>query len=124
MNPKLSMQVFGLYLIVVAGFGLIFVPTQLLGFFGLEGNHGGWIRMVGMLASIIGAYYLLAARSDLEDLYRWSIPIRGYAAIFMVGMYLFGYLGAGILLIALIDTCGALWTWTSLRRESRSAFPG
>ncbi len=120
MNARLSMQVFGLYLIVVAGFGLMLVPHPLIGLFGLTAQDEGWVRMLGMVASIIGAYYVLAARSDLEQLFRWSIPLRLYAAAFMVLMFLTGALEAGILLFALIDACGAVWTWAALRRDNHA----
>lgn len=111
------MIVFGLYLTCVAGLGLMLIPNILLSLFGFTASDEGWIRMIGMLATIIGAYYVLAARAGMEDLYRWSIPLRLYAATFMVLMYLTGAIEAGILLFAFIDACGAVWTWASLRRE-------
>ncbi len=116
-NSKLSMQVFGLYLVLVPGLGLMLIPHTMLGLFGLAAGDDVWIRMVGMLASIIGVYYLLAAKSDVESLYRWSVPLRVYAAAFMVFLFLIGTVSAGILLFAVTDVAGALWTWTALRGE-------
>jgi hypothetical protein len=117
LNSKLTMQVFGLYLVVMAGLGFMLAPHFLLGLFGLIAGDDAWIRMVGMLASIIGAYYLLAAQSGVQVLYRWSIPIRIYAASFMILLFLLGTLPAGILLFAAVDFFGALWTWAALRAE-------
>ncbi len=117
LNSKLSIQAFGLYLIVVAGLGLMVAPHVLLGLFGLVAGDDAWIRMVGMLASIIGAYYLVAARSGAQELYRWSIPLRIYAAGFMVLLFLVGTFPAGILFFAAADFLGALWTWAALRAE-------
>ncbi len=117
MNSKLSLQVFGVYMIVIAGMGLMLVPHLMLGLFGLTSGDDAWIRMFGMLASIIGVYYLLAAHHGVQVLSWWSVPIRFYAAGFMVLLYLLGLLSAGILLFACIDVLGAVWTWVSLRAE-------
>lgn len=117
-NPKLSMQVFGIYLLVVAGLGLILIPRVMLGMFGLSAGDDVWIRMVGLLASIIGVYYLVAASSGMRDIFKWSIPLRLYAACFMVFLFVSGMLTAGILLFAATDLLGAAWTWAALRKEA------
>ncbi len=120
-NSKLSLQVFGLYMIVIAGMGLMLVPHAMLGLFGLAAGDNAWIRMFGMLASIIGVYYLLAAHHGVQVLSWWSVPIRFYAAGFMVLLYVLGTLPAGILLFASIDVLGAVWTWAALRAEKDAA---
>ena len=121
MSSKLSMRAFGLYLILVAGFGLMIVPHFVLGMFGLSAGDNAWIRMVGMLASIIGAYYLVAATSGAQEIIRWSIPLRVYAACFMVFLFISGTLPFGILLFAAIDLAGALWTWAALKSELQNS---
>ena len=121
MNSKLSMQAFGVYLILVAGLGLIFVPHFMLGMFGLSAGDDAWVRMVGMLASIIGAYYLVAATTGAQEIIRWSIPLRVYAASFMVFLFISGTLPVGILLFAATDLAGAMWTWAALKSEMQSS---
>ncbi|NNE79210.1 MAG: hypothetical protein HKN18_02965 [Silicimonas sp.] len=121
MSSKLSMQAFGLYLVLVAGFGLIFVPHFMLGMFGLSAGDDAWVRMVGMLASIVGAYYLVAATTGAQEIIRWSIPLRVYAASFMVFLFISGTLPVGILLFAAIDVAGAMWTWSALKLETQSS---
>jgi len=113
------MQVFGIYLVVIVGLGLMLTPHFMLGLFGLSAAEDAWIRMVGMLASIVGAYYLIAANYDAQIVYRWSIPLRVYAAGFMVLIFLLGMVPAGILLFAAIDAFGALWTWAALRAQGQ-----
>ena len=117
-NAKLSVQVFGLYLVIIPGLGLMIAPHILLGLFGLSAGDDAWIRMVGLLASIIGAYYLLAVRSGVTELFGWSVPIRIYAAAFMILLAATGVVGAGIVLFAAIDLLGAYWTWTALRAST------
>jgi hypothetical protein len=121
MNSKLSLQVFGLYLVVVAGLGLMLIPHVMLGLFGLSAGDDAWIRMVGLLASIIGAYYLVAASAGLRQVIGWSVPLRLYASAFMGFLFVAGMLPVGILLFAAIDFLGAVWTWTALRTEAQGA---
>lgn len=78
----LSLFVFGFYLIIV-GLGFMIAPHWNLRLFGLSAGDDVWIRLVGMLASIIGAYYLLAVRARLEVFFQWTVPGRYYAAGFM-----------------------------------------
>lgn len=120
LNSKRSMQAFGIYLVVVSGLGLMLVPHVMLGMLGLSAGDDAWIRMVGMLASIIGVYYLVAASAGIRDIIKWSIPIRFYAAFFMGFLFVSGTLSTGILLFAAIDALGAAWTWVALRNETES----
>ena len=93
----LSVFVFGFYLVIV-GFGFMIAPHWNLRLFGLSAGDDVWIRMVGMLASIIGAYYLLAGRARLEVFFKWTVPGRYYAA-------------------------AATWTWMALRSNTRTSPP-
>ena len=112
-----SLLIFGLYLVVV-GIGFMIAPHQLLSIFSLSAGDDIWIRMVGLLASIIGSYYILAARARLEAFYRWTVPARYFAAAFMGLMFLLGNVGAPILLFAAIDAAAATWTWLALRADN------
>jgi hypothetical protein len=93
----------------------------MLGLFGLSAGDDAWVRMVGMLASIIGAYYLVAATTGAQEIIRWSIPLRVYAASFMVFLFISGTLPVGILLFAATDLAGAMWTWAALKSEMQSS---
>ncbi len=118
MSFRLSLTVFGFYLIIVAGCGLMFVPNVMLGLFGFPAAQDAWIRMVGALALIIGAYYLVAARHGLVEVARWSVPLRLFAATFMATLFATKMLPIGIMLFASVDVLGALWTWASLRKAN------
>jgi hypothetical protein len=114
-KAQISLFVFGLYMIFVVGFGFMFVPMFVLNLFGLSAGDDAWIRFVGMLASIIGVYYVLATRAGLDRFYPWTVPGRYYAAAFMIGLFLLGKLGFAILLFAAIDIIAATWTWLAIR---------
>ena len=115
-NSNLSLNIFGWYLVLV-GIGFMIAPHQLLSLFGLSAGDDIWIRMVGLLASIIGVYYLLVVRAQLVLFYGWTVPIRYVAAVFMLSMYLLGKVGYPILLFAAIDAIAATWTWVELKTQ-------
>jgi len=114
-KAQISLFVFGLYMVFVVGCGFMFVPTLVLDFFGLSAGEGVWVRFVGMLASILGAYYILVARAEMDRFYPWTVPSRYYAATFMIIIVLLGKMGPGLILIAAIDVIAATWTWFAIR---------
>lgn len=118
-NARLSMWVFGFYMVFVVGLGFMFIPMVILDFFQLPAGDDIWIRFVGMLASILGIYYILVARSQLDRFIPWTVPTRYYAASFMVLMVVLGKLGPSLLLFAAIDAIAATWTWLALRTAAR-----
>ena len=102
-HARLSLFVFGLYMVFVVGLGFMLMPMFILNLFGLSAGDDAWIRFVGMLASIIGGYYILAVRAELDRFLPWTVAMRYYAAAFMVLMVVLGKLGTGVLLFAAIE---------------------
>ena len=115
-KSETSLFVFGLYMIIIIGLGFIFMPTTVLDIFALKYGDDTWPRFVGMLASIIGAYYIVAARLKLQPMFIWTVWMRYYAAAFMVAMFLAGKIGTAVLLFAAIDVGAATWTWMALKK--------
>lgn len=114
-KAQLSLFVFGLYMVCAVGLGFILTPIFILNFFGLSAGDDVWIRVGGMLASIIGCYYILAARARLDRFIPWTVAMRYYAAAFMVLLVLLGKVGQALLLFAAIDAGAATWTWFAVR---------
>ncbi len=114
-KARFSVIAFGLYLIFVVGLGFMLAPHILLNLVGLSAGGDFWVRFAGMLSSIIGAYYILAARAGVESFYLWTVPARYYAAAFMLLMVVFGKIESVLLLFAVIDTASATWTWIASR---------
>lgn len=118
---RLSLSVFGLYMILVVGLGCMLIPMFMLHLFGLSAGDDVWIRFVGMLASIVGVYYMIAVRAGLDRFFPWTVAMRYYAASFMILMVVLGKVGPGLLFFAAIDAAGATWTWLALRLSARVA---
>jgi hypothetical protein len=117
-NARLSLLVFGLYMVFAVGVGFMSMPMRILHMFGLTDGDDVWIRFVGMLASIIGFYYIQAARTGLDRFLIWTVPGRYYAAAFMVLLVALGMVGPSLLLFAAIDAVAATWTWFAIRSGS------
>lgn len=116
-NSARSILVFGIYLIV-SGLSFIFIPNVVLPLFGFAATTEVWIRMVGLLAAILGMYFLYSVRHDDRLFFRATIYAR---LIFFGGVAAFALSGWGspmLVLFGLIDLAGAAWTWLSLRAEA------
>ena len=102
-------------MIFVVGLGFMLLPFFILNLFGLSAGDDVWIRFVGMLASIIGFYYVQVARAGLDRFIPWTVAGRFYAAGLMVLIVVLGKTGPGMLLFAAIDAAAAIWTWLAFR---------
>ena len=114
-----SLRAFGLYMIIIPGLGLMLMPEFILDLFGL--NHGSslWLaRMVGLLACIIGIFDLLIAKHQLKEVYKATVVLRYFAALFMIFLLMIGEVEIMILLFAAIDALGATWTLWTLRKTA------
>ena len=114
-KARFSLFVFGLYMIFAVGLGFMLMPFFILHLFGLSAGDDAWIRIVGMLASIIGFYYVQVARVGLDHFIPWTVAGRYYAAGCMVVIVVLGKMEPGMLLFAAIDAAATTWTWFALR---------
>ncbi len=113
-NPVLTMIVFGVYLLAT-GLGFVLAPNLLLPLFGFPATTEVWVRIVGLLSTILGMYFLYLARSDQRRFILATVYAR---LIFFTGVTAFALLGFGspiLVAFGLIDLAGAAWTWLALR---------
>jgi hypothetical protein len=111
-----SMFAFSAYS-TVAGALLIVAPNTLIGIAGIHPTHEVWIRVVGMLALILGYYYFCAARADLVPFFRASVCGRIAVFVFLGVFVLLGWSEPGLFLFGLIDLSFAIWTALALRAD-------
>ncbi|HEY2982267.1 MAG TPA: hypothetical protein VGJ22_13865 [Anaerolineales bacterium] len=114
-----SITVFGIYL-GFSGLSFIFIPNIFLPLLGFPATTEVWIRMVGLLALILGMYFLYSVRYNDRLFFRATIIAR---LMFFTGVTAFALLGwASPLLIVfgLVDLAGAAWTWLALKAEANA----
>jgi hypothetical protein len=118
--PAKSVIVFGIYLLLL-GATLILAPNALLAAFRIAPTNEVWIRVVGMLVLMLGAYYVLAALAEARAFMRWTVPLRASVLVFFVAFVATGLAPGVLILFGLVDLAGAGWTGWCLRNlEARA----
>jgi hypothetical protein len=102
-------------LMVLFGAGYLFVPNFFLPLFGLPPTTEVWIRVFALLLALLGGYYLTCAWNNDILFFRVTIPGRLLFALGLAAFVALGFVKPILLLLGAVDTCGAIWTWLSLR---------
>jgi len=112
-----SLFVFGIYAIA-AGTALLLMPGLILGALGFPPAQDGWVRVVGVLAIVVGAYHIVGARNDLLPYIRASVWGRIGFAVLLGGLVVASIMPTSLLLFAAIDLAAAAWTAIALRQAT------
>jgi hypothetical protein len=112
-----SVFVFGIYLFAV-GVSLVVVPNAFLGVAGLPPTGEVWIRVVGVLVLCIATYYTLAARAGITAFLRWTVGVRVGVTVLFTAFVALRLVAAPLLVFAVIDLAGAVWTALALRADA------
>lgn len=118
MSAARTVELFGYYL-VPTGLLLAFTPNLMLAPLGFATATEVWIRVLGLVVTTIGAYYVAMARANVTP-FLW-LTVYGRVWVFVT----FGVLAASglaepmLTLFGAVDLLGAIWTWTALRRGTR-----
>lgn len=115
-----SMMVFGIYLIATAAV-LVFTPNTLLQLLRVPPTTEPWIRVLGVVAGVLGAYYITAARQELIAFFRATVWGRGMFVVGLILLVLLSWAPPILLGFGLIDAASALWTRAALRAHLGAA---
>jgi hypothetical protein len=113
-TPAKTIYYFALYL-VGAGLTLLLFPSFPLALLSLELEGLAWIRILGMLVLVFAYYYLNLARSEVTDFFRWTVHTRALVPFFFAAFIFLAGMQPVLMLFALGDLAGALWTAWALR---------
>jgi hypothetical protein len=103
--------------VLLLGIGLLLTPNVILSVFQIDETDEAWIRIVGLLLIGDGAFYWTAVQVEFTRLYRMSVGVRwGIAAGLIVLAFTVG--PWQLVLFALVDLLGGLWTHLALRADS------
>ncbi|MBX7242299.1 MAG: hypothetical protein K1X92_11170 [Bacteroidia bacterium] len=111
-----SVYFFGFYLI---GLGLILMsfPNFILSLFQFDLTEEVWIRVVGVLALVIGIYYIRTAPSNDSVFLKTTVLNRILVLVCFMLFSIFGWAKVTLILFGLVDFLGAIWTWSALKKE-------
>jgi hypothetical protein len=115
-NSAKTIHYFSFYLFLT-GLNLLIAPNLLLQTFGMPPTEEVWIRVVGMLVFLLGAYYYGAARAEMKSWFKLSVFTRLSVPIFFVIFVAMGWAKPSLLLFGGIDAAGAIWTYLALKKE-------
>lgn len=117
-----SAKVFAVYLFVL-GPVLVFAPNFLLTVFGIPATTEVWIRVVGVIAFMLGVYAWVAATHEFRPFLEASVYTR---FVVFIAFSAFAILELGspvIVLFGLIDLLGGIWTYFALKADAQSVRP-
>jgi hypothetical protein len=112
-----SVFAFGIYVVLV-GIAVGIAPDLILRLLRFPPASDAWVRMVGILAAVIGAYDIISGLSNAEANIRASVPIRFVFAAACMALVVLRFMPPALLPLAAIDAAGATWTAVALRRTS------
>jgi hypothetical protein len=116
-NSAKSVYYFGFYLYIV-GLTLIFIPNLFLQTLHLPETNEVWIRIVGLLAFVLGFYYHRMAAMNITAFFKLTIPVRITVFLAFIAFVLLNFTEPVLILIGAVDLAGAIWTLTALRKET------
>ena len=119
-SPAVTVRVFGLYLLGLA-LVLMTIPNSLLAIFGIANTQEYWIRVVGMLAGLIGFLYTRYAPHGDRTFFGLTVQTRASVIVFFLAFVLLASAPWQLLLFGAVDLVGAGWTWWTLAANKRAA---
>lgn len=122
-RSRRSLLVFGGYLLCLGVF-LIVEPNRLLTWFRAPQTHEPWIRVAGILTTVVGYYYVMAAHRLIVVLFRYTVFARLFSAVVLALLVPLAAAPKSLLLFAAIDLAGAAWTAWGMAADARPSVSG
>jgi hypothetical protein len=115
-----SAKVFAIYLFIV-GVVLIVIPNVLLSLFQVPPTTEVWIRVVGVIAFMIGVYAWVAAKHEFKPFLEASVYTRFVVFIAFTTFALTGMASPMLILFGAADLLGGVWTYFALKSDALAA---
>ncbi len=112
----------GLYMFV-NGTSMMLYPSHTLEMMGMATTVDIWIRMAGLLALVLGFYYVQMGRYYFAPFYSWKMIGHAAGILIMTLFYLLGLAPATIFLLCLTDALAALWTAWGMAQDRKKFTP-
>lgn len=107
-DPVLASRVFGVYL-ALSGLGFGLAPALATRLVGLREPTEVWIRVVGILTTILGMYFLYCARPEQRRFFQATVIARGMFFTGVTALVAAGLAPPIFIGFGLVDVLGAAW---------------
>lgn len=115
MNPACNtIRWFALYP-ASAGLTMMFAPQLPLQIFGFPVEGLDWIRMLGVVTTIVAYYYWRLGNAEVEVFCRFSAQARLTIPLVFLALVLLFEMRPIYIALTAGDFLGGLWTWHALR---------
>jgi hypothetical protein len=108
-QAALSTFFWGIYM-ALNGISMVTYPNLGLTLMGFEPTQEVYIRLTGLLALVLGFYYIQFGRYYFQPFYYWKVTGHLAGIFIMIFFYLTGLASASILIFCLFDAMAAVWT--------------
>jgi hypothetical protein len=115
-SAALSIKVFGVYAILT-GLNLMIAPNLLLSTFGIPTTNEVWLRVVGVLALVIGYYYWACGVANAQAFLKATLFGRTLGFVLPVVLIFAASAPWQLALFGLVDLAGAAWTAAAMKAE-------
>jgi hypothetical protein len=119
-QSALSAKVFAVYLFI-AGTVLVTAPNLLLTLLHIPTTSEVWIRVIGLIAFMIGVYAWVAANHEFKPLMVASVYTRFTVFVAFVVFALLDLTSPMTMLFGVADLAGGIWTYFALRADATSS---
>jgi hypothetical protein len=120
MSARLSIQVWSVYAAVVAA-GLLLVPDLFVGTIGIDApDETLWMRVIGAVVGDLAVLYWMGWRNESRWFYQATVFGRVVVVVSLVVLALTPG-PANLLIFAVVDLGGLVWTQLALNSEGASA---
>ena len=86
-QAALSTFCWGIYMII-KGLSMVIYPNNALATMGFEPTVEIWIRMTGLLALVLGYFYVQMGRYHFTPFYTWKVVGHAWGILIMILFYL------------------------------------
>jgi hypothetical protein len=114
-----SAKVFAVYLFF-AGALLAIAPNILLSMLQIPPTSEVWIRVLGVVAVMIGVYAWVAASHEFMPFLVASVYTRCVVFVAVTAFVALGLASPMVMLLGVADLAGGIWTHLALRADARS----
>lgn len=116
-KSAVSAKVFAVYLFF-AGALLAIAPNLLLSMLLIPPTSEVWIRVLGLVAFMIGVYAWVAASHEFKPFLVASVYTRFVVFVAFTAFALMGLASPMVILFGVADLAGGIWTHLALRADA------